>query len=213
MQLIFNASQRQEKGTGASRRLRRSGRIPGILYGGDDQPCSISMDHNELYQLLRKEVFYSSVLSMSLDGNKQQCLLRDVHRHPYKQLILHLDFQRIDPKQVIHQKIPLHFINGEISPGVKLGGGLVQHIMTELDVRCLPKDLPGYIEIDLKDLNTNQSLHLSQINLPNGVTANLHKQEDPVIATIVAHGAGSVEEEQTDTPETEVISSKAEKKE
>jgi large subunit ribosomal protein L25 len=195
MKIEVKATKRAAQGTGASRRLRNAGRVPGILYGGEAQPQPIELDHNELFQHLRKEAFYSSVLTLSVEGAEEMCLLRDVQRHAYKQQILHVDFQRIDATHQIHQKVPLHFINADIAPGVKLSGGMVQHVMTELDVKCLPKDLPGFIEIDLKDLQGGQSLHVTQIPLPAGVEAVLHRGEDPVVATIVVRGAGAAGEE------------------
>ena len=195
MQIEFNAKKRELQGTGASRRLRRAGQVPGIVYGGTVTPTSIEIDHNEIFQLLRKEAFYSSVLTMNLDGTKEMCLLRDVQRHPFRQLILHVDFQRIDATHKIHQKVPLHFINADIAPGVKLSGGMVQHVMSDIDVRCLPKDLPSFIEVDLKDLAAGHSMHATQIKLPAGVEAVLHKGEDPVIATILVRGGGSASEE------------------
>jgi large subunit ribosomal protein L25 len=194
MQLEFNANKRDGQGTGASRRLRRTGRVPGILYGGSATPQSIDIDHNELFQLLRKEAFYSSVLNVNLDGKKEMCLLRDVQRHPYRPVILHADFQRVDATHKLHQKVPLHFINAEVSPGVKLSGGMVQHVMSDLDVRCLAKDLPAFIEVDLKDMVSGHSLHVSGLTLPAGVEAVLHKGEDPVVATVIVRG-GKAEEE------------------
>src|SRR5512146_1428446 len=165
MQIESNAKNREAQGTGASRRMRNAGRVPGILYGGEAKPQAIEMDHNEMFQALRKEAFYSSVLTMSIDGKKEMCLLRDVQRHPFRQLILHLDFQRIDATHAIHQKVPLHFVNAEIAPGVKLGGGMVQHVMTELDVKCLPKDLPNFVEVDLKNLESGHSMHVSELKM------------------------------------------------
>ena len=194
MKLEFNANKRDDQGTGASRRLRRTGRIPGILYGGTAKPQSIDIDHNELFQLLRKEAFYSSVLNVKIDGATEMCLLRDVQRHPYRPVILHADFQRVDATRKLHQKIPLHFVNADVSPGVKLSGGMVQHVMSDLDVRCLAKDLPAFIEVDLMDMTAGHSLHVSHLKLPAGVEAMLHKGEDPVVATILIRG-GKAEEE------------------
>jgi large subunit ribosomal protein L25 len=209
MQIEINATKRELQGTSASRRLRRAGRVPGILYGGETQPQAIEFDHNELFQHLRKEAFYSSVLTMNVEGAKQMCLLRDVQRHAYKPLILHVDFQRIDATHEIHQKVPLHFVNAEIAPGVKLSGGMVQHVMTELDVKCMPKDLPAFIEVDLKDLVGGASIHVTQIAMPAGVKPVLHKGEDPVVAAIVVRGGGAAAEELEATPvETQVITEK-----
>lgn len=194
MQIEFNAKKRDLQGTSASRRLRRANRVPGILYGGPDKPQPIDIDHNELYQHLRKEAFHSSVLTANVDGNKQMCLLRDVQWHAYRQIILHADFQRIDAAHKIHQKVPLHFLNAEIAPGVKTQGGMVQHVLTELDVSCLPKDLPGFIEVDLKDLAVGQSFHISQLTVPAGVEITHHGEGDPVIATVIIRGKADVAE-------------------
>jgi large subunit ribosomal protein L25 len=216
MSIEVKATKREVQGTGASRRLRRAGRVPGIIYGGAAQPQNIELDHNDLWQLLRKEAFYSSILDVVVDGAKDTCLLRDVQRHPFRQLILHIDFQRVDATHAIHQKVPLHFVNADIAPGVKLSGGMVQHIMTELDVKCLPKDLPEFIEVDLKDLQGGQSLHVTQLKLPAGVEAVLHKGEDPVVATIVIRGAGASSDEAGEAApvETQITTEKkpAEKK-
>ena len=196
MQIEFNAKKREGQGTGASRRLRRAGRVPGILYGGEATPQAIDLDHNELFQLLRKEAFYSSVLNINVEGAKAMCLLRDVQRHPYRMQILHVDFQRVDATHAIHQKVPLHFVNAEIAPGVKLGGGMVSHVMNDVDVKCLPGDLPAFIEVDLKDLESGQSIHVSQLALPRGVEVVHHGEGDPVVATIMHKGGGAAVEEE-----------------
>lgn len=215
MQFEINATKRETKGSSASRRLLRSGRVPGILYGGSAAPQMIEFDHNELYQALRKEAFHASVINMNIGGAKEMCLLRDVQMHAYKLQIKHVDFQRIDATHAIHQKVPLHFINAEIAPGVKLDGGMVQHVITELDVKCLPKDLPEFIEVDLKDMKGGQSLHVSQLKLPAGVEVVHHGEGDPVVAGIVVRGGGAASEEEAAAPaETQVITEKkpAEKK-
>lgn len=208
MQFEINAEARDVQGTGASRRLRRTGRVPGIVYGGGQAPQMISLDHNELYQAMRKEAFHSSIIHLKIAGATQMCLLRDYQMHPYKKEIRHVDFQRIDAEHPIHQKVPLHFINAEIAPGVKLEGGMVQHVMTELDIRCLPKDLPEFIEVDLKDLKGGQSLHVSQLKLPAGVEAVHHGEGDPVVATIVVRGGGAAGEEEAAPVETQIITEK-----
>jgi large subunit ribosomal protein L25 len=146
---------------------------------------------------------------MNVDGAKEMCLLRDVQRHAYKPLILHVDFQRIDATHAIHQKVPLHFVNADIAPGVKLSGGMVQHVMTEVDVKCLPKDLPTFIEVDLKDLVGGASIHVTQLTMPAGVTPVLHRGEDPVVAAVVVRGGGAAAEELEEAPaETQVITEK-----
>jgi len=197
MQFEINAYQRELQGSSASRRLRRAGRVPGIIYGGPTAPQMIEFEHNVIFQALRKEAFRSSVVNMSIDGKVEMCLLRDVQMHAYKLQIKHVDFQRIDATHAIHQKVPLHFINAEIAPGVKLGGGMAHHGMNELDVTCLPKDLPSFIEVDLKDLGMGESLHLSQLKLPAGVSVVFHGEGDPVVAGIVMIGAAAAEEAET----------------
>jgi large subunit ribosomal protein L25 len=209
MQIEVKATKREVQGTGASRRLRRAGRVPGILYGGEAQPQNIELDHNDLWQHLRKEAFYSSVLTMDVDGARQMCLLRDVQRHPFRQLILHVDFQRIDAAHKIHQKVPLHFINADIAPGVKLQGGMVQHVTNEIDVKCLPKDLPEFIEVDLRDLDSGHSIHVSGLKLPAGVELGHHGEGDPVVATVVVRGGGAAAEELAAGPtETQITTEK-----
>lgn len=194
MQIEFNAKKRELQGSSASRRLRRADRVPAIVYGGSAKPQSIEMDHNEIYQALRKEAFYSSVLTLNIGGAKETVLLRDVQRHAYRQIILHVDFQRVDATHAIHQKVPLHFINADVAPGVKTQGGIVSHVMTEVDVKCLPGDLPAFIEVDLKDMSAGHSIHVSQLVLPKGVQVVHHGEGDPVVATILVKG-GKAEEE------------------
>lgn len=191
MQIEINAKKREGQGTSASRRLRHAGRVPGILYGGDKAPQSIDFDHKELMLSLRNEAFHSSVLTLNLDGAKESALLKDVQTHPYKQLILHVDFLRVDATHKIHTKVPLHFLNGDVCPGVKLHGGVVSHVMNEVDVTCLPGQLPEFIEVDLKDLDTGSSIHLSHITLPEGVeSVLLHRGEDPTVATVLGAKGG-----------------------
>jgi len=181
----FTAFPRNTEGRGASRRLRRTGKAPGIVYGGTVAPTPIELDHNALIHALRNEAFHSSILSMKLDGGASQVLLRDVQMHPFRHEVLHIDFQRVDPSRRIHMKVPLHFTNAETSPAVKAHGAVVSHVMTELDIACLPGDLPEYIEVDLSELDTGHSLHVSSLKLPNGVTAVTHRGKDPVVATAV----------------------------
>lgn len=196
MKIEFNATKRDGQGTGASRRLRHTGNIPGILYGNTAAPQSISMDHNEMFQLLRKEAFHASVLTINLEGAKELCLLRDVQRHPYRPVVLHLDFQRVDPTHVLHKKIPLHFINGDIAPGVKTQGGLVSHVMNEVEVKCLPADLPEFITVDLKEMVAGHSLHTSELVLPKGVeVVHHHGKTDAVVASITVKGGKAADDE------------------
>ncbi len=193
MQFEVIASARGVQGTGASRRLRRAGTVPGIVYGGEAAPVAIETNHNDLLLKMKKEAFHSSIINLVIDGKKEQVLLRDYQTHAYKQLILHIDFQRVDATHELHIKVPLHFVNEENAPGVKLGGGLVNHVTTELDVHCLAKDLPEFVEVDLGALKVGENIHASQIKLPKGVSLVKHGDEDPIVAGIVGKG-GSAEE-------------------
>ncbi|PTD95121.1 50S ribosomal protein L25/general stress protein Ctc [Pseudothauera lacus] len=195
MQIEFKATQREGQGSSASRRLRRAGQVPGIIYGGDVAATPITMDHNEMYHLLNKEAFHASVLTVELDGKKQTVVLRDTQWHAYKPQVLHIDFQRVDATHKIHLKVPLHFVNGENSPAVKLGGGMISHVINELDVQCLPGDLPEFIEVDLGNLEADQSIHASQVKLPKGVELVTHGDADPVIVTVLkTKGEAAAEE-------------------
>ncbi|MDR2173039.1 MAG: 50S ribosomal protein L25/general stress protein Ctc [Burkholderiales bacterium] len=195
----ISAQLRKEEGRGASRRMRRSGNVPGIIYGGDSEPTPISLDHNTLYHALRKEAFHSSILSVTLGGKTVRALLRDVQMHPYKQQVLHVDFQRVEGNKKIHMRIPLHFINAEISPAVKLGGALVNQVINELEISCLPKDLPEFIEVDLSEMQVGDALHVSSLKLPAGVTAVLLRGQDPTVvsASVVKE---AVDEEEAAAP-------------
>lgn len=193
MQFLLNAQKRTLQGSSASRRLRRAGKVPGIIYGAGQEPQVVEFDHNQLYLGLRKEAFHSSVLNIELDGTKQQVLLRDFQVHAYKPLCLHADFQRVDANQKLHQKVPLHFVNQDIAPAVKLGGAQIAHIITELEINCLPADLPEFIEVDLKDMKAGESIHISQLNLPKGVTAVVHGDDQAVVSCIAKKGAAAAE--------------------
>ena len=183
----FVAFERAKQGTGASRRLRNSGRTPGIVYGAGAQPVAIEVDHNALWHALKKEAFHSSVLDMELNGQTSKVLLRDVQYHPFKQLVLHIDFQRVDEKTKLHMKVPLHYSGAEESPAVKVDKCLVTPVMTELDVSCMPSDLPEFIAVDLSNLQKNVSLHLKDIKLPKGVSAVTRgAKNNPVLVSVVA---------------------------
>jgi large subunit ribosomal protein L25 len=183
----FVAFERAKQGTGASRRLRNSGRTPGIVYGAGAQPVAIEVDHNALWHALKKEAFHSSVLDMELNGQTSKVLLRDVQYHPFKQLVLHIDFQRVDEKTKLHMKVPLHYSGAEESPAVKVDKCLVTPVMTELDVSCMPSDLPEFIAVDLSNLQKNVSLHLKDVKLPKGVSAVTRgAKNNPVLVSVVA---------------------------
>ena len=195
MQIEISASKRTLQGKGASRRLRGSGKVPGIIYGGDNPAQAVELDHNNLYHKLKLEAFHASILSLELDGKKEQVLLRDLQMHPFKLQVQHIDFQRIDQNKKVHMKVPLHFINADIAPGVKVSGGIVSHILAELDVSCLPKDLPEFISVDLSNLASGNSLHLSDLSLPQGVEIPaLIRGENLPVATIIIPRAVAAEE-------------------
>jgi large subunit ribosomal protein L25 len=189
------AFERNLQGTGASRRLRNSGKTPGIVYGADAQPQLIELDHNALWHALKKEVFHSSILELEVAGKSQQVLLRDVQYHPFRQLVLHVDFQRVDAKKKLHTKVPVHFMNQETNPAVKLGGAVISHVLNEVEIECLPADLPEFVEIDLSKIEAGQSLHVKDITLPKGVSlAARVESENPVVAA-AAVPAGAVSSE------------------
>jgi len=191
----FVAFERAKQGTGASRRLRNTGRAPGIVYGGDGQPQLIELDHNALFHAMKKEAFHSTILDMELGGKEGKVLLRDVQMHPYKPQILHIDFQRVDAKTKLHMKVPLHYTKAEESQAVKFENCVVNHVMSELDISCLPADLPEYIEVDLSGMKKGMSLHLNDITLPKGVTAVTRGKPNPVLVSVVVTGGEEVAEE------------------
>ena len=168
------AFKRELQGSGASRRLRNSGQTPGIIYGGTEAPVTIALDHNALFHALKKEAFHSSILDLEIDGKAEKVLLRDFQMHAYKQLVLHADFQRVDANKKIHVKVALHFVNAEISPAVKLHGATISHVANELDIECLPADLPEFITVDLTNVDVGHSVHVADLTLPKGVTAVTH---------------------------------------
>lgn len=187
----FVAFERAKQGTGASRRLRNSGRTPGIVFGGTAEPANIELDHNALWFALQKETFHSSILEMDLNGSKQKVLLRDVQYHPFKQLVLHVDFQRVDEKTRVHKKVPLHFEGEESSPAVKTDKCLVSHVMTELEVECLVTNLPEHITVDLSGIVKGQTIHVRDLKLPAGTKAVMHGRTNLTVATAVAPKGGS----------------------
>ena len=202
MNIEFTAFPRHTEGRGASRRMRRAGKAPGIVYGGTVAPTPIELDHNALFHALRGEAFHSSILTMKLDGAASNVLLRDVQMHPFRNEILHVDFQRVEENKKIHMKVPLHFINGEESPAVKLSAAIISHVTTDLDITCLPKDLPGFIEIDLSALEVGHALHVSSVKLPAGVSVVTRGKTDPVVAAaIVPRAQVETEEELAATAE------------
>ncbi len=204
MKIEVTGFPRKLQGTGASRRLRTSGRVPGIVYGANKPAQPIELDQHALLRHLRMEAFHASILDMTVDGTKERVLLRDFQMHPWKPMVLHIDFQRIDPNEKIHMKVPLHFTNADICPGVKVGGGVVQHIMNEIDIHCLPDDLPEYIEVDLKDLELGALVHVNDLKMPKGVEPmSKVKHDNPTVATVQVPREVVIEEEVA-APVTEI---------
>jgi len=209
MKIEFTAYPRTVQGTGASRRLRHAGKVPGIVYGTDAKPEPIELDHRALYQHLRLEAFHASILEMKLEGKAQPVLLRDFQMHPWKQQVMHIDFQRVDKNQKIHMKVPLHFLNAETAPGVKIQGGMVSHLLNEIDIQCLPDDLPEFITIDVGQMNIGDSVHVGEIQFPKGVepVSRLAK-ENPMVVSVVVTKEAVIEEEAVEAPVTEIIAQK-----
>ncbi|HEY0885503.1 MAG TPA: 50S ribosomal protein L25/general stress protein Ctc [Ramlibacter sp.] len=184
----FVAFERAKQGTGASRRLRNTGKTPGIVYGGSGEPQLIELDHNALWHALKKEAFHSTILDMELNGKEGKVLLRDVQVHPFKPQVLHVDFQRVDAKTRLHRKVPLHYVKADESQAVKFENCVVNQVMSELDISCFPGDLPEFIEVDLSGLKKGMSLHLNDVTLPKGVTAVTRGKPNPVLVSVVVVG-------------------------
>ncbi|MGB1714427.1 MAG: 50S ribosomal protein L25/general stress protein Ctc [Arenicellales bacterium] len=186
---VLNAQSRDVFGTGASRRQRRDSHIPAVVYGAGKDNETVTLDHDQVMHSLEKEAFHSAIIDLETDAGSQQVILREVQMHPHRPLVLHMDFQRIKATEKLHMKIPLHFDGADVAPGVKADGGILAHAITELDITCLPKDLPEYIAVDVSELGMNESIHLSDITLPEGVELTVtayHEGEDPAVATIAA---------------------------
>lgn len=202
----LNAQRRTEVGTGASRRLRRAGLVPAIIYGGNKEPLALTLSHHELLKKLEHESFYSRILTINIDNQSEKAVLKDLQRHPYRPVILHLDLQRVSETQKLHMRVPFHFLNEEKCVGVKQGGGIVSRHLTDVEISCLPKDLPEFIEVDLQEMNLNQIVHLSDLVLPEGVelvalTAKAAGHDLPVVSVHLVRGAKTEEEGQKDTEE------------
>lgn len=197
MEFILNASQRSSKGSSAAKAARRDNVVPGIIYGSDIESINITVQKNELAKNMSNEAFYSQILSIQLDdGTEQKVILKDVQRHPYKKEILHLDFLQVNENKEIKVTVPFHFINEDKAPGVKIGGGLVSHLVNEIEIVCLPKDIPEYIEVDLANLELDHSIHLKEINLPANIKSSLLIQsEENDMAIAVIHKAKEIKDE------------------
>jgi large subunit ribosomal protein L25 len=200
----INAVARSDAGKGASRRLRREGMVPGIIYGGDKEPEMFATKHNELIQHLEHEAFYSHILTVKVDGSAQKVILRDLQRHPAKPFVIHVDLQRVGENDRIKMHVPLHFTGEEVAPGVKTGGGEVSHNMNDVEIICAAKDLPEFIEVDMSGMEVGDVLHMSNLSLPAGVelTAQVDEEHDlPVVAVHAKRGGGAEEEEEGEAAE------------
>ena len=184
--VTVKAARRNDLGKGASRRLRHEGLVPAVVYGGHAEPVSLTLIHKDLWHSLENEAFYSHVLDLDIDGNVEQVVLRDLQRHPYKSLVLHADFQRVSANEMMHAHVPLHFINEATSVGVKKGGA-VSHLITEVEITCMPADLPEFIEIDLSSLDVDHTLHLADLTAPKGVKFRELDAHDNNLGVVVIH--------------------------
>ena len=194
----LNAEVRTGTGKGASRRLRRERKVPAILYGGGKDPQPMVLDHNELLRKLEHEAFYSHILTVKVDGRPEKAVLRDLQRHPSKPAIMHVDLQRVSETEELRMRVPLHFIGGDVAPGVKQAGGVVSHLMVDVEVACLPKDLPEYIGVDISQLNIGESIHLSGLKLPADVklVELLHGGPEHDLPVVAVHHARVAEVEE-----------------
>ena len=211
MKIAVTAYPRTKQGTSASRRLRTSGRVPGIIYGADQPAQTVEFDQAAMLRHLKLEAFHASILDLTVDGVTTPALLRDFQMHPFRPIALHVDFQRVDKNKKIHMKVPLHFVNADICVGVKVGGGAVQHIMNDLEIHCLPDDLPEFIEVDVKDLQLAHSLHVNELQLPKGVEPIPRlKNENPGVVTVQLVKEAISEEAEVEAKATEITGQKPE---
>ncbi|CAK0747970.1 50S ribosomal protein L25 [Gammaproteobacteria bacterium] len=204
LEFELNAEPRNQLGKGENRRLRRAGKVPAIVYGGGAEPTPIILNHHEVLRRLEHEAFYSHILNIRLGGKTERAILKDIHRHPAKPIVMHMDLQRVDPTHKIHIRVPLHFINEAIAPGIKVGGGRVSHLLTSIEVECLADNLPEYLEVDLSKLEMGQTIHLSDLKLPEGVAirglVHAGKDDQPVV---------TIETPRTGEPESTVAGTAA----
>ncbi len=205
------ATSRKDEGKGASRRLRREGKFPGVIYGAHQDAKSINLDHNEMMNNLKNEAFYSHILTIKIDGKDEPCVLKDLQRHPAKPVLLHADFLRISATEKLRMHIPLHFVGGDVAPGVKLGGGIVAHLLTDVEVTCLPKDLPEYVEVDLSKLELGDNVHMSQLKLPEGVSIVALAHGNDLSVAAIQSTRATVAEEETAAPAAEAAAAPAAK--
>ena len=205
MSLELNATLREVKGKGASRRLRHAKTLPAIVYGGSEDPVSITLLQKDVQYRLPDEHFYSQVLSLNIEGKAEDVLLRDVQHHPYKMEVMHMDFIRVDAKKVVHVFSQLHYVGEDVSPGIKSEDGVINHVLTEVELECLPKNIPEFIEIDLSEMHVGDVIHLSDLKLPEGVEVLALKQgEEHDTAVVGMHVRKVIEEVEETAPEAPV---------
>lgn len=209
----LDATVRHDMGKGASRRLRREEKVPGVVYGGGKDPVALTMEHKHIAKSLSHEAFYSHILTLKTGSDAERVILKDVQRHPYKPRIVHVDFQRVRADEKLHMHIPLHFVGAEIAPGVKDAGGLVSHIMSDVEISCLPDDLPEYIEVDISAMQLNDILHLSNLKLPKGVEiiALSHDDDKPVVSIHMPRIEEEPVVEETEAPAPSEVPAMAQK--
>lgn len=202
----IEATVRQDIGKGASRRLRREANVPGVVYGGGKDPVSLTVEHKLIAKSLENEAFYSHILTLKTGSDSERVILKDVQRHPFKPRIMHVDFQRVRADEKLHMYIPLHFIGADVAPGVKDSGGMISHIINDVEVSCLPDNLPEYLEVDLTNMQLNQILHLSDIPLPKGVeiVALAHGDDKPVVSIHMPRVEEEPVVEETEVPSADV---------
>ena len=211
MTIEIAVTKRTVQGTGASRRLRHANRVPGILYGGKNAAQPIELDHNEIFHKLRQEAFHASILTLVVDGAPEMALLRDVQMHAWKPEVLHVDFQRVAADEKVHMKVPLHFVNADIAPGVKTSGGNVSHILNEIEIVCLPSDLPEFIEVDLAELQAGHSIHVKDLKVPAGIgfSSSLNRQNPPVATIVLPRAAKAAAGEEAEAAPAAAPAAKA----
>ena len=204
MSLELNATLREDQGKGASRRLRHAKQLPAIVYGGDEDPVSISLMQKDVQHKLPDESFYSQVLSLNIEGENEDVLIRDIQHHPYKMEVMHMDFIRVDAKKVVHVHSQLHFTGEDVSPGVKTEDGVISHVLIEVELECLPKNIPEFIEVDLSEMHVGDVIHLSDLKVPEGVEVLALKHgddNDSVVASMHARKVAIETEEEEGAPE------------
>jgi len=204
MNFELNASVRHDLGKGASRRLRQENKVPAVIYGGGGEPMPLVLEHNKVLHSLEREAFYSHILTINIDGKTEKAVLKDLQRHPFKPAVLHLDLQRVNETEKLRMHVPLHFIGEDVAPGVKQSGGVVSHLINDVEIDCLPKDLPEFIQVDVSSLQLNETVHLSDLKLPAGVElVQLHHGPEHDLPVVSIHLLRGIKEDEAVVEEGE----------